>query len=248
MPSQNSGQYFEDIDYGTVLAGIKVTATLNTVAMAGATVVTPTIHVRGTGTTAATYSRTGTTVLVSATAHGLTAGRLVFLDFTSGGALDGSYVVLATGLTANAFTVTTAASGTIAAGSTLNFSPWTSYAGVDSVFATNFRYVRVQYDFTSAGGDDLLGLTALNIRLDSKLRNDSGNGTAVSTDSGGTVVNFNYPFIDVESLSVTAATTSPVIAVYDFVDAPNPTSFKVLLFNTSGTRVSGAFSWSARGT
>ena len=248
MPSQNSGQYFEDIDYGTLLVGIKVTATLTSIAMAGATVVTPTIHVRGTSTTAATYSRTGTTVTVSATAHGLTAGRLVFLDFTSGGALDGSYVVLATGLTANAFTVTTAASGTIAAGNTLTFSPWTSYAGVDSVFATNFRYVRVQYDFSSAGGDDLLGLTALNIRLDSKLRNDSGNGTAVSTDVGGTVVNFNYAFIDVDSLSVTPATTSPVIAVYDFVDIPNPTSFKVLLFNTSGTRVSGAFSWSARGT
>jgi len=248
MPSQNSGQYFEDIDYGTLLVGIKVSATLTSIAIAGATVVTPTIHIRGTGTTAATYSRSLTTVTVTATAHGLTAGRLVFLDFTSGGALDGSYVVLATGLTANAFTVTTVATGTIAAGSTLTFSPWTTYAGVDSVFATNFRYIRVQYDFSSAGGDDLLGLTALNIRLDSKLRNDSGNGTAVSTDTGGTVVSFNYAFIDVDSLSVTPATTSPVIAVYDFVDTPYPTSFKVLLFNTSGTRVSGAFSWSARGT
>jgi predicted phage tail protein len=249
MPSQTTGQYFEDIDYGTVLAGIKVTATLTTVAMAGATVVTPTIHIRGTTSTAATYSRSLTTVTVTtSTAHGLTAGRLVLLDFTSGGALDGSYVVLATGLTANAFTVTTAASGTISAGNTLTYAPWTTYAGVDSVFANNFRYVRVQYDFTSAGGDDLLGLTALNIRLDSKLRNDSGNGTAVSTDTGGTVVNFNYAFIDVDSLSVTPATTSPVIAVYDFVDTPYPTSFKVLLFNTSGTRVSGGFSWSARGT
>lgn len=248
MPSQTTGQYFEDIDYGSLLVGIKVSATLTSVAMTGVTVVTPTIHTRGTSTVAATYSRTGTTVTVTATAHGLTAGRLAYLDFTSGGALDGSYVVLATGLTANAFTVTTAATGTIAAGSTLAFSPWTTYAGVDSVFATNFRYIRVQYDFSSAGGDDLLGLTALNIRLDSKLRNDSGNGTAVSTDTGGTVVNFNYAFIDVDSLSVTPATTSPVIAVYDFVDAPYPTSFKVLLFNTSGTRVSGAFSWSARGT
>jgi hypothetical protein len=54
-------------------------------------------------------------------------------------------------------------------------------------------------------------------------------------------------FIDVDSISVTAAGTSPVIAIYDFVDAPNPTTFKVLLYNTSGSRVSGTFSWTARG-
>ena len=84
-------------------------------------------------------------------------------------------------------------------------------------------------------------------RSDSKLRNDSGTGTANSSDSGGTVVNFNLAFVDVDSISVTPATTSAVIAVYDFVDVPNPTSFKVLLYNTSGTRVSGGFSWSARG-
>ena len=89
----------------------------------------------------------------------------------------------------------------------------------------------------------------MNIRLDSKLRNDSGTGTAVSTDSGGTVVNFNIAFVDVDSISVTPtnSTGTAVIAVYDFTDVPYPTSFKVLLYNTSGTRVSGAFSWSARG-
>ena len=99
----------------------------------------------------------------------------------------------------------------------------------------------------SSGGNDLLQITGLNIRLDSKLRNDSGTGTANSGDSGGTVVNFNLAFVDVDSISVTPLATSAVIAVYDFVDAPNPTSFKVLLFNTSGTRVSGSFSWNARG-
>jgi predicted phage tail protein len=129
----------------------------------------------------------------------------------------------------------------------LSTDSWTVYAGVNTVFATDFRYVRVQYDFTSSGGDDLLQITGLNTRLDSKLRTDSGNGTANAADSGGTTVFFSIPFIDVDSLSVTAAGTSAVIAIYDFVDVPNPTSFKVLLYNTSGARVSGAFSWSARG-
>jgi predicted phage tail protein len=176
MPSTTTGQYYEDINYGTVLAGTKVTATLTSNVIAGSTTVTPSISVK-----------------------------------------------------------------------TLVTDPWTVYAGVSSVFATNFQYIRVQYDFASAGGDDLLQVTGLNTRLDSKLRNDSGNGTANSGDVGGTVVNFNIAFVDVDSISVTPLATTSVVAVYDFVDVPNPTSFKVLLFNSSGTRVSGGFSWSARG-
>ena len=125
--------------------------------------------------------------------------------------------------------------------------PWTNYAGVSSVFATNFRYVKIRYDFASAGGDDITRVNALETIIDAKLRNDFGTGTANAADSGGTTVNFNIAFIDVQAISVTPATTSAVIAVYDFVDVPNPTSFKVLLYNTSGTRVSGNFSWSARG-
>ena len=59
---------------------------------------------------------------------------------------------------------------------------------------------------------------------------------------------FNVTFVDVEAINVTPSGTTARIAIYDFVDAPNPTSFKVLLFDTSGNRVSGDFSWQARGT
>lgn len=125
--------------------------------------------------------------------------------------------------------------------------PWTDYAGQAQIVASNFRYVKITYDFTSTGGDDLIRITNINIKLSSKIRADAGTGTAVSSDSGGTTVTFNTAFIDVTSIDITALSTSAVIAVYDFVDVPNPTSFKVLLFNTSGTRVSGPFSWSAKG-
>lgn len=58
---------------------------------------------------AGTYSIASTTLTVTV-ANSLVAGDRVFLDFTSGSAVDGAYTVL----TANAtsFTVTTAASGT----------------------------------------------------------------------------------------------------------------------------------------
>jgi predicted phage tail protein len=178
MPSQNTGQYYEDIDYGTVLAGTKVSTTLTSVVVTGVTTITPTISIK----------------------------KLVG-------------------------------------------DPWIVYSGSSSVFATDFRYIRTQYDFTSSGNNDLLEITALNTRLDAKIRSNSGNGTANATDSGGTVVNFTLTpaFVDVDSIVVTPAGVTSVTAVYDFVDAPNPTSFKVLLFSASGTRMSGAFSWSARG-
>jgi hypothetical protein len=63
---------------------------------------------------AGTFSRSGTTVTVTVTGHGLIAGNLVFIDFTVGTgtvAPDGLYQV-ATVTDANIFTVTSAASAT----------------------------------------------------------------------------------------------------------------------------------------
>ena len=133
-------------------------------------------------------------------------------------------------------------------------SPTTDSSNTHSAFGTSFRYVKFRYDFSSAGNDDLLKISAFNMRLETKQKTDSGSGTASASDSGGTTVNFSSPagggtyFVDVVSITVTPkGNSSPVIAIYDFTDTPNPTSFKVLLYNTSGTRVSGDFSWTARG-
>lgn len=129
----------------------------------------------------------------------------------------------------------------------LTTDPWTNYAGLSSVFVTDFRYVKVRFDFSAPGNDDFITITGLNIRMDAKLKNDAGFGAANAADSGGTTVNFNVTFVDIESITVTPSGTAARIAVYDFVDVPNPTSFKVLLFDTAGTRVSGGFSWSVKG-
>ena len=63
---------------------------------------------------AGTFSRSGTTVTVTVTGHGLIAGNLVFIDFSAGTgtvAPDGLYVV-ATVTDVNIFTVTSVASAT----------------------------------------------------------------------------------------------------------------------------------------
>lgn len=128
-----------------------------------------------------------------------------------------------------------------------NGSTWTAANGVFQTYAANFRYVRFTLRMVSDTRDDLLAVTAINLRLNTKLRNDAGSGTAVSTDSGGTQVNFNVSFIDIQSIAVTPNSTQAYIAVYDFVDTANPTGFKVLIYDRNGVRVTAPFSWTARG-
>lgn len=96
-------------------------------------------------------------------------------------------------------------------------------------------------------GNELLRLSQIRVTLAVKKIYDSGVGTADETDVGGTEVTFNKTFIDIRNILVSPKGTSAIIAVYDFVDAPNPTSFFVYLFDASGTRVSGDFSWDAEG-
>lgn len=126
--------------------------------------------------------------------------------------------------------------------------PWTAGpAGASQVYATNFRYVRVVLSATGGDNKALASITNVFVKTDTKKQTDSGTGTANSGDAGGTTVSFNLDFLDVTSIVVTPQGTSAIIPVVDFTDAPNPTTFKVLLFNTAGTRVSGDFRWTAEG-
>ncbi len=58
-----------------------------------------------------TYARSGSTVTITITNHGVAIGDKVTLDFTSGSAADGDYIVT-TSVNQNTFTVITTASGT----------------------------------------------------------------------------------------------------------------------------------------
>lgn len=128
-----------------------------------------------------------------------------------------------------------------------NGSTWTTYTNMWQVFATNFRYYKFKINVSATTATGLYKITNITSVLDSKLKNDGGIKACLAADVGGTVVSFNIPFIDVTSITVTPQGTTPITAIYDFVDTPNPTSFKILLFNSSGTRVSGNASWSIKG-
>ena len=77
----------------------------------------------GDTTIAGTYARSGTTVTVTDTAHGLVVDDAVTIDFTSpssGAATDGEYTVISVP-SADTFTVTDSATGTIGAGETCTY-------------------------------------------------------------------------------------------------------------------------------
>lgn len=143
--------------------------------------------------------------------------------------------------------------GTVNAAVTISYKaligdPWTvATPGQNQVFAaTGFRYVRIHYDFTCTAGANLISISALNVKLSIKLKTDSGTGT-ITTASTGVVVNFNVAFVDADTPIVQPGGTTPLIPVVDFTDIPNPTTFTVYLYNTSGVKVTGSFSWTARG-
>jgi hypothetical protein len=73
--------------------------------------------------TTATYGRSGTTVTVTQSAHGLATGDVIGIDFaagTGGTATNGNYVVTVTN--SSTFTVTDINSGTITASPTMVYS------------------------------------------------------------------------------------------------------------------------------
>jgi hypothetical protein len=130
--------------------------------------------------------------------------------------------------------------------------PWTEYLGQSSIYAINFRYIRFRINFTSSPGyDNLIKVSSINIKMAVKRKSESGSQDANASDPGGTTVYLTPGlFIDIDSIDVSPAVPiggQPRLAMYDFVDVPNPTQFKVLLYDLNGNRVSGAFSWSAKG-
>ena len=68
-----------------------------------------------------TYSQSGTTVTITITNHGLAIGDVVTIDYTSGSATDGDFVIVTTP-TVNTFTVTAASSATNSGNVTVTLS------------------------------------------------------------------------------------------------------------------------------
>lgn len=104
-----------------------------------------------------TYAQAGTTVTVTATAHGLIAGSTVYADITSGTGVDGTYTV-ATVTDANTFTYTAGTSLTTSGNITLMRNTIRSSGNVSSVtdngtgdYTVNFTTAMPDANYTVIG-------------------------------------------------------------------------------------------------
>lgn len=93
-----------------------------------------------------------------------------------------------------------------------------AYTEADSIFATNFRAVKVKITSTGSGLTSFAQLTDFRVRLDVKKGRDSGAGTAYATDSAGTTVTFERDFVDIISIT---PTPSGIQRVAEFFDVSN---------------------------
>lgn len=100
----------------------------------------------------------------------------------------------------------------------LDGSSYTDYPGLSSVFATNFRYVKVRFAVTQTTSGALYALSRVNVRLDAKLKSDAGSVSALSTDTNGTLFNFNTEFVDVIAITPSPNSTANLNAVASFND------------------------------
>ena len=121
-----------------------------------------------------------------------------------------------------------------------------------TAFVDSFEFVRVTIDVASSLDDtDIYELSSLNIIVDVKEITDSGSSITDSTPDNFVTVNFNKSFMDIISIVVTPNIVGGdnIVAVYDFVDSGNPTSFDVYTFNgEDGSEAYDVnFSWVARG-
>lgn len=123
---------------------------------------------------------------------------------------------------------------------------WTLYSNSSKVTTSNFRYVKVKVSFIGSVNDAFI-VNTMEVKLDSKIKSDNGKTTANISDVNGTIVNFNKSFVDVVNITITPLGTTRKTFVCDFTDVPNPTYFKVYIYDMNGNRITSDFTWSAEG-
>jgi len=110
-------------------------------------------------------------------------------------------------------------------------SSWTDHAsGATRVYASNFRYVKVRLDGVPDDLSSIARVQDLRVLLSTKEGTLSGVAT---TDGSGTVaVDITGEFIDVSAINLTPKYNASygIVAVYDFVDAANPTTFSIYTY------------------
>jgi len=149
-----------------------------------------------------TYARSGTTVTVTMTAHGLQAGHVVYLDFTTGAATDGLFTV-ATVPDANTFTVTHGTSGTTSGNVSWIRHTILGSFGVASVTDRVGADGRSAVNFSAASGSGNYGWIGT-----AKDSDDGGDFIAAAPTGAGLSNTTLVGFMNVQNSGATAANSA----------------------------------------
>jgi hypothetical protein len=117
-------------------------------------------------------------------------------------------------------------------------------AGTSGFITSNFRYIKVTITFTASTRQALTELTNLTVNLSVQQIMDSGTVSALASDSGGTLVTMTRTFLAPPVITFTPISVQPIYAVATNV---TDTTFNVLIFDSSGNRISETIGWHARG-
>lgn len=250
QPNLRPAVYEEEFDYGTILAANKITLTVNQQDVVGVVSMVPTIS---TSLDGVTWSDSVDVLQTFATNF-----RYVKISI-EWSAADDKALTEVFGINVRLDSKLRTTTATIACKAPVTGTYTQSGTSIVNVTASGTWTAGqlVQLDFTSGTAVDgifeiVTGGTGTFTVDRGTVATTSGN---VTTDATGTPLALTdnqkltgtKSFIDVDAIQVTAAGTTPIVAMYNFVDTPNPLSMQVLLFNNSGTRVSGTASVTVRG-
>lgn len=124
---------------------------------------------------------------------------------------------------------------------------YTDYPGTSEISAAAFRYVKFRLDFQAENDSAFVAVSDSVAYLQLQLDDETFQKSVFSADAGGTTVNFVKNWLYVVDIQVTPVGTTFASAVADFAGGANPTSFKVLLYNSAGTRINGTVNIRIRG-
>lgn len=241
QPANGSGYYEETFDFGTLLPSSKATLSYTGVTVSGSPVVVPKISLSADNSTYVDYDGS---VQVFGTNFRYVKIRLTVTESTGTGLyqITSMDVQLDNKLISDAGTVS--AVSTDASGTIVNFSKTFIDVQAIQITPSGTTAAIAVYDF---GDTNLTGTYSVSSNVCTvtytahglitgqtvRLQNTSGNlVTGVYTITGYTANTF--------TVAMVVGNTSGSVVFY-------PQSFRVYLFNSSGTRISGTASWQIRG-
>jgi len=133
---------------------------------------------------------------------------------------------------------------------------WSDWQGGSSQFYVEYRYFQLRFVFDAPNDDAMIALSNVRVVLNVKRELDGNNIFCRASDVNGTLVQLPGDFSqghgmktfrDIDTITLDAKAETPITAIYDFLDVPDPTGFRIFCFDSAGQRADSLVSWKVKG-